>query len=237
MSDRDRLREALAWLEKKGSKRVREEAKTRYGVDAPQSFGVPVGAVQQLAKQLGKDHQLAAELWATGWYEARLLCAYVDEVDLVTPAQMDRWVRDFDNWGIVDTVCFVLFDKSKHAWSRVEPWCKRKEEFVRRAGFVMLACLGLHDKAAPDARFLTGLALIEKYAGDDRNFVRKGVSWALRVIGGRNAVLNAAARESCQRLIESGDPVARSIGTQGMRELKSVQVTRRFTGRRKSVKS
>ncbi len=237
MSQSDRVREALAWLEKKGSRRVRDEAKTRYGVDAPKSFGVPVGAVQQLAKTLGKDHRLAAELWATGWYEARLLCSYVDEAERVTPAQMDRWARDFDNWGIVDTVCFVLFDKSRHAWGRVEPWCKRKEEFVRRAGFVMLACLGLHDMSAPDSRFLKGLALIEQYADDERNFVRKGISWALRVIGGRSAALNAAARQSCQRLIDSGDPVARSIGTQGMRELKSAQVTRRFTGRRKSTRS
>lgn len=235
MSDTtDQVREALAWLEQKGSKRVRDEARTRYGIDAPKSFGVPVGMVQQLAKRLGQNHELAAALWATGWYEARLLCSYVDEPEKVTVAQMDRWARDFDNWGIVDTVCFVLFDRSKHAWGRVEPWCRRKEEFIRRAGFVMLACLGAHDKAAPDLAFLKGLRLIERGATDERNFVKKGISWAIRIIGGRNPALHQATRETCERLAESEDPVARSIGKLGLRDLNSAALQARLRKKSKT---
>lgn len=233
----DRVREALAWLERKGSKRVRDEARTRYGIVAPKSFGVKVGVIQQLAKQLGQDHELAAALWATGWYEARLLCAYVDEPAKVTSAQMDRWVREFDNWGIVDTICFVLFDRTKHAWGKVEPWCKRKEEYVRRTGFVMLACLGLHDREATDRPFLQGLKLIEKGATDERNFVRKGVMWALRVIGGRNMALNKAALETSRRLSQSEDPTARSIGKQGLRELGSSKLQQRLAGRRRAARA
>lgn len=217
----DRVAEALAWLERKGSKRVKEEARTRYGIDAPKSFGVPVGMIQKLAKELGKDHALAAALWATGWYEARLLCAYVDEPEKVTSAQMDRWARDFDNWGIVDTICFVLFDRTAARWSKVEPWCRHKDEFVRRAGFVMLACLGAHDRTAPDSGFLKGLKLIERGATDERNFVKKGISWAIRIIGGRNVALNRATWETCERLAASDDPTARSIGKLGLRDLNS----------------
>lgn len=224
----ERVAEALAWLERKGSKRVREEALTRYGITAPRSFGVRIGDIQLLAKRLGKDHALAAALWNTGWYEARLLCSYVDEPDKVTVAQMDRWAREFDNWGIVDTICFVLFDRSKHGWSRVEPWCKRKEEYVRRAGFVMLACLGAHDRTAPDSAFLKGLRLIERGATDERNFVKKGVSWAIRIIGGRNQALHDATRETCERLAQSEDPTARSIGKLGLRDLNSASLKARL---------
>lgn len=233
----DRVRDALAWLERKGSKRVREEALKRYGIVAPKSFGVPIGVIQQLAKQLGKDHELATALWATEWYEARLLCAYVDEPDKVTAAQMERWVRDFDNWGIVDTICFVLFDRSKHGWSKVEPWCRRKEEFVRRSGFVMLACLGLHDKAAPDKPFLKGLKLIEQYATDERNFVHKGISWALRVIGGRNSVLHAAALATSERLSDSEHPTARAIGKLGLRDLRNPRLKKQVAARTRAAKS
>lgn len=227
-STAERVKQALAWLEKKGSARVREEARTRYGIDAPKSFGVAVGEVQKLARQLGRDHELAAALWATKWYEARLLCAYVDEPEQVTSAQMDRWARDFDNWGIVDTICFVLFDRAPHRWSKVEPWCRHKDEFVRRAGFVMLACLGSHDRAAPDSAFLKGLKLIEKGATDDRHFVKKGISWAIRIIGGRNLTLHEATRETCERLAQSEDPTARSIGKLGLRDLSGASLKARL---------
>jgi 3-methyladenine DNA glycosylase AlkD len=106
------VREYLAWLERRGSKRVRDDMLSRYGITTPKAYGVPVGTIQQLGKQLGKDHELAAALWATGWYEARMLCAFVDEAERVTPGQMDRWARDFDNWGICDTICFHLFDRT-----------------------------------------------------------------------------------------------------------------------------
>jgi 3-methyladenine DNA glycosylase AlkD len=226
------VREALEWLERRGSARVREEMLTRYGITAPKSFGVPMGTIQQLAKRLGRDHDLAAALWATGWYEARMLASLVDEPEKVTAAQMDRWARDFDNWGICDTVCFKLFDRAPHAWSRVEPWSRRRDEFVKRAAFALLASLGLHDKGTGDAPFLRSLALIERGAADERNFVKKGVSWALRAVGRRNQALNAAALEVARRLAESPAPAPRWVGKDALRELAGPLVRRQLAARR-----
>jgi len=217
----ERVREALRWLERRGTKRVREDMLTRYGVTAPKAYGVSVGAIQQLARHLGRDHELALALWATGWYEARLLSAFVDEPERVTPAQMDRWARDFDNWGVCDTVCFCLFDRTPHAWRKIERWSPRRDEFVRRAAFALLASVALHDKQAPDEPFLRSLALIERAASDDRNFVKKGVSWALRAVGRRSVALNEAAVHLARRLAESSDAPSRWVGKDALRELTS----------------
>lgn len=224
----ERVREALAWLERRGSKRVREEMLSHYGITAPKAYGVTVGAIRQLGKQLGGDHDLAVALWETGWYEARMLAAFVDQPERVGQAQMDRWTRDFDNWAICDTVCFHLFDRTSHAWKKVEPWSRRREEFVKRAAFALLAGLALHDKKADDEAFLGALPLIEPAAGDERNFVKKGVSWALRVIGRRNRALNAACLETARRLVESDQPAARWIGRLAAKELASPAVRRRL---------
>ena len=226
-----RVREALAWLERRGSKRTRDEMLTRYGVTAPKAFGVSVGTIQQLAKRLGRDHGLAAALWATKWYEARILAAFVDEPERVTSAQMDRWARDFDNWGICDTVCFKLFDRAPHAWSKVAPWCGRREEYVRRAGFALLASLALHDKAAPETAFLRALPLVERAATDERNFVKKGVSWALRSIGERSTSLHAASIELAGRLAASEQPSARWLGKDSLRGLTAPATRRRLAKR------
>jgi 3-methyladenine DNA glycosylase AlkD len=219
-----RVREALAWLERRGSKRVREDMASRYGIITPKAYGVPVSAIQQLGKQLGRDHELADALWETGWYEARMLTAFVDQPERVTPAQMDRWARDFDNWGICDTICFHLFDRSAHGWKKVAPWSKRREEFVKRAAFALLAGLSLHDKRAKDDVFLRTLPLIEHAADDERHFVKKGVSWALRVMGRRNRALNAACLETARRLARSDQPAAQWIGRQAVKELSSPAV-------------
>jgi 3-methyladenine DNA glycosylase AlkD len=226
----ERVTDALAWLERRGSKRVRDDMRFRYGITAPKAYGVPVGTIQQLGKQLGRDHDLALALWGTGWYEARMLCAFMDQPERVTPAQMDRWARDFDNWGICDTVCFHLFDRTPHAWKKVGPWSRRREEFVKRAGFALLAGLALHDKKADDEAFLAGLALIEPAAEDGRNFVKKGVSWALRVIGRRNRALNVACLETARRLAGSDQPAAQWIGRLAVKELASPAVRRKLRG-------
>jgi 3-methyladenine DNA glycosylase AlkD len=189
---------------------------------------VPVGTIQQLGKRLGRDHDLAVALWTTGWYEARMLCAWVDQPESVTPAQMDRWARDFDNWGICDTICFHLFDRTPHAWKKLAPWSRRREEFVKRAAFALVAGLALHDKQAGDQKFLRTLPLIERAAGDDRNFVKKGVSWGLRVLGRRNRRLNTACLETARRLVESDQPAARWIGRQAVKELASPAVRRKL---------
>ncbi len=233
----DRAAEVLRQLERRGSRRTRDEMLTRYGITAPKAFGVPVGVIKQMGKQLGRDHALALALWKTGWYEARLLTAFVDDPAKVTAVQMDRWARDFDNWGVCDTLCFSLFDQTPHAWHKVEQWARREEEFVKRAAFALLACLALHDKRTGDAPFLKSLRLVERAASDDRNFVKKGVSWALRLVGRRNKVLNAAAVELCRRLAESPEPAARWNGKQALRELTSALVRRKLSaaGPRKPI--
>jgi len=160
----------------------------------------------------------------------------VDEPARVTAAQMDRWARDFDNWGITDTLCFALFDRTPHAWKKVEPWSRRREEFVKRAAFALIASLALHDKKAGDEQFLRTLPLIERGASDDRNFVKKGVSWALRVLGRRNQTLNEAAVEVARRLAESPDAAARWVGKDGIKDLTKPAVRRKLAERRRAAK-
>ena len=222
-----RADDVLATLQRRGTKRTRDGL-ARYGIYTTKAFGVSVGTIQQIAKKLGKDHELALALWDTGWYEARMLTAFVDEPERVSAAQMDRWVRDFDNWGICDTLCFHLFDRTPHAWRKVTQWSTRREEFVKRTAFALLASLALHDKTTGDAPFLKGLELIERAATDERNFVKKGVSWALRLIGRRNQALNAAAVETSRRLAESDDATARWIGKGAVRELTSPAVRKKL---------
>ena len=184
--------EVLAWLEQRGTRRAVLDM-ARYGIVAKRAFGVPMKTLLTLQKRLGKDHTLAAGLWASGWYEARLLAALVDDPKLVTRRQMNAWAAGFENWGDCDTVCFKLFDQTPLAWDCAPRWAASAREFVKRGGFGLIACLALHDKGAPDAKFLAFLPLIERGADDEHNFVKKGVSWALRSIGRRNRALNAAA--------------------------------------------
>ena len=225
-----RVQDALGWLEKKSTRRDRDNL-ARFGITAGKAFGVSIANIQALARQLGRDHDLAAALWESGWYEARLLSSFVDEPARVTPRQMDRWCRDFDNWGICDTVCFHLFDRTEFAWAKVAEWHGRRDEFVKRAAFALLACLALHDKRTGDGAFLEGLVLVERAAPDERNFVKKGVSWALRLIGRRNTALNAAAVTVARRLSASDAAAARWIGKGAVKELTSPLVKRQLATR------
>lgn len=229
-----RVKVALAALEHLGDKRTREEMETRYGIVTRKAFGVPMTDMQKVAKGLGQDHDLAEALWKTGWYEARMVAAFVDDPARVTPAQMDRWCRDFDNWGICDTVCFKLFDRTPHAMAKVAQWSRRSGEFEKRAAFALLASVALHDKAADDDAFVRCLPLIERAAEDERNFVKKGVSWALRSIGRRSSRLNAASVVLSKRLEASPSAAARWIGREALREIASSTVTRRVEARRRS---
>jgi 3-methyladenine DNA glycosylase AlkD len=199
----------------------------RYNVPSDRAFGVSMKNIQLLAKQLGRDHALAAALWETGWYEARMLTAYVDEPERVTSAQMDRWSRQFDNWAICDTLAFALWDRTPHAWTKVEQWAGRREEFIKRTAFALLWSLSVHDKEATDKQFVSGLALIEQAATDDRNFVMKAVNMALRAIGKRNPALNAAAAKTATRLAASSNVSARWVGKHALREITSAAVKRR----------
>ncbi|HKO42722.1 MAG TPA: DNA alkylation repair protein [Pyrinomonadaceae bacterium] len=212
----------IAELKRLGTKKTRD-GMARYAIPSDNAFGVPVGQIRDLGKRLGRNHELAQALWDTGWYEARMLATFVDEPDLVTPVQMDRWCKDFDNWAICDTACFHLFDKTPHAFKKVSQWAKRKDEFVKRGAFALLASLALHDKKSDDASFLTCLSLIEQAATDDRNFVKKGVSWALRGIGHRNPALKKSALKLSEQLAQSTNSAARWIGKDALRDLKRVR--------------
>jgi 3-methyladenine DNA glycosylase AlkD len=219
-------RDAIAWLKAHGSEANRA-GMARYNIPSGHAFGVPMSDIQRLAKQLGRHHELAAQLWKSEWYEARTLAPYVEEVGLVSAAQMDRWCKGFDNWAICDTVCFALFDRTPHAWSKVAQWAGMEQEYVRRAAFATLWGLTVHDKAAGDERYTEGLRLIEQAAGDERHFVKKVVNMALRAVGKRNLALNAAAIATAQRLAASPDAAPRWIGKNALAELNSASVKRR----------
>lgn len=225
------VKAVLQSLERLAEKRVLEDMSKRYGVYATKAFGVSMSNIQKVAKPLGRNHELAASLWETGWYEARMLTSFVDDPALVTSGQMDSWVRDFDNWGICDTLCFNLFDRTPHAWRKVAQWSKQESEFVKRAGFALLWSLTVHDKAATDEQFRQGLVLILRAASDERHFVKKAVNMALRAVGKRNPALNGAAVIIARRLAESSNLSARWIGKDAHRELTSPSVTRRLASR------
>ena len=213
--------EALAWLERHASASVLDSMAPRYGIQTDAAFGVSMSDMKVLARHLGKHHDLAAELWATGPYEARIVASLVDEPGAVTADQMDRWCEDFDNWAICDTVCFNLFDRTPHAWQKVDEWAGRSEEFVERAAFALLWSLALHDRDADDRSFLHGISLIEIAASDERNFVKKSVSMALRAIGRRNPTLNEAALDTAQRLSASDLAPSRWVGNNALRDAAS----------------
>ena len=219
--------DVVAWIKRTGSKKVKD-GMVRYNLPTDKAFGIQVGVMQKKAKEIGRNHDLALALWKTGWYEARMLAAFLDEPEQVTSAQMDAWCRDFDNWGITDTVCFALFDRTPWAWGKIPKWAKSKEEFVKRAAFALLASLVAHDKTAPDSKFIAALPLIEKAAFDERNLVIKGVNWSLRCIGKRNKALNKAAVALAERLAESDHASARWVGKDAVRELKNPKLQKRL---------
>jgi 3-methyladenine DNA glycosylase AlkD len=211
--------DVLDWLRRKGTRKT-IAGMARYGIEARRAFGVPMGTLKALSKKTGKNHALATELWDSGWYEARLLAALIGEPEKLTRRQMNAWASGFENWADCDTACFALFDRSPHAWAKARQWSASPREFVRRGGFVLMACLALHDKKAPDKPFLAFLPLIEKGARDARNFVSKGVNWALRSIGRRNQRLKAASLKVAERLATASAPAPRWVGKDAARQLR-----------------
>jgi 3-methyladenine DNA glycosylase AlkD/uncharacterized protein YdhG (YjbR/CyaY superfamily) len=213
------VKSVLATLKELSDAGFREDMSSRYGIVTRDAFGVRMNEMQRVAKEFGCNHALALALWQTGNYEARTVAAYVADPGQIKPALMDRWCRDFDNWAICDTVCFKLFDRVPHAWAKVEQWANRRGEFERRAAFALLACLALHDKRADNSAFIKCLPLIETAAIDERNFVKKGVSWALRAIGGRNAQLRDVAARLAKELASLQEATPRWIGKDVLRAL------------------
>jgi len=227
--------EVVAALRRLATKKTRD-GMARYAIPNDKAFGVLMGDLQNLAKQVGRNHDLALALWETGWYEARMITAFIDEPDRVTKAQMDRWCREFENWAICDTLCFKLFDRTPYAWSKVVEWSGKKDEYVKRAAFALLASLSGHDKTATDEQFLECLPLIERAASDERNFVKKGVSWALRGLGRRNIRLNKAAVELSERLANSSEASARWIGRDALKDLNGRVAQKQLAARKGTVK-
>jgi 3-methyladenine DNA glycosylase AlkD len=216
-----RVGQALAWLEKHSSKSVRD-GMARYAIPSDKALGVRMAQIQELGKLLGRDHALALELWKTDVYEARMLCAYIDDIAKVTPAQMDAQARDFDNWAICDTLCFALWVHSPHAFKKIRKWSTSRQEYVKRAAFALLASVSLRGKGKhiDDDEILKCLPLIEKASVDERNFVKKGVNWALRGIGRRSPALRKAAIALAKKLAQSEAPAPRWIGKDALRDLK-----------------
>lgn len=197
------------------------EGMSRYAIPSEGAFGVPVGKIRAYAKELGRQHALALKLWKTSQYECRMLACFLADPARITPAEMDAWTKTFDNWAVCDTACFHLFDRTPHAFAKVRKWGRSRDEFVKRAAFALLASIALHDKKAPDEPFIALLPLIERAASDDRNFVKKGVSWALRGIGKRRSPeLRTLARALATQLADSDDAAARWIGRDALRDLR-----------------
>ncbi|OIO89046.1 MAG: DNA alkylation repair protein [Anaerolineae bacterium CG2_30_64_16] len=200
----------------------------RYGMSAKRRLGVAVPDMRKLARELGKDHQLALDLWQTGIPEAMIVAGMIDDPARLTEAQMEAWVVEIDSWDVCDQSCMNLFEKSPLAWQKIRDWSEREEEFVRRTAFALLACLAWHDKQAEDAQFSALLPVIRAGATDDRNFVKKAVNWALRNIGKRNPNLNRAALETAREIRQLDSKAAAWIAADAIRELESEAVRKRL---------
>jgi 3-methyladenine DNA glycosylase AlkD len=191
----------------------------RYGINVKKAYGVPAPVLRQMARAHRKDHSLAERLWASGIHDAKGVAGLIDDPAQVTEEQMERWARDFDSWAVVDGTCNNLFRMTPFAYRKAVDWAARDEEYVKRAGFVLMACLAVHDKAAPDSAFLRLLPLIKKGATDERNFVRKAVNWALRQIGKRNLKLCEEAIKTAKQMQRLDSKAAQWIAADALREL------------------
>jgi 3-methyladenine DNA glycosylase AlkD len=200
----------------------------RYGIVSVKTFGASTPFIQALAKRIGTNHLLAQQLWATGIYDARVLAIFIDDPSLATNSQLERWVRDFDNWAICDGCCVHLFRKTKYAFKKAVVWSARKEEFVKRAGFTMMATLAVHEKTASDAIFKNFLRIVYRESQDERNGVKKAVNWALRQIGKRNVALNKIAIGAAHEIRTIDSPAARWIAADALRELTGTRVQSRL---------
>jgi len=200
----------------------------RFGIAAEGTLGVTVPVLRKMARETGKDHHLAQQLWDSGIHEARLLASFIDIPGAVTEEQMESWVKDFDSWDVCDQCCGGLFDRIAFAYKKANEWSAREEEFVKRAAFALMAGLAVHDKDADDTAFLNFLPIIKRESTDGRNYVRKAVNWALRQIGKRNKVLNTAAIKAAEEIKEIDSKSSRWIASDAIRELNSDTVQGRL---------
>ena len=200
----------------------------KYGMAVEQRLGVSVPDMRKLAKEIGRDHKLALDLWRTGIAEAKIVAAMVGEPDKLTEEQMEDWVTGIDSWDVCDQVCMNLFERNQLAWKKIVDWSEREDEFVKRTAFSLIACLAWHDKKASDDRFIEVLPVIIRGATDERNFVKKAVSWALRNIGKRNLDLNKAAIDTAKEIKRLDSKAARWVASDTLRELESEAIRSRL---------
>jgi 3-methyladenine DNA glycosylase AlkD len=201
----------------------------RFGINPARTLGISIPVLRRIAGEIGRDHHLAQALWASGVHEARILAGFIDDPARVTRAQMNRWAADFDSWDVCDQVCSSLFDRTPFAFQKAIEWTKRREEFVRRAGFVLMAALAVHDRQTPDGPFERFLRIIARGSADERNFVKKAVNWALRQIGKRNRRLNRRAIAQARLIQRMPSRGARWVAADALRELTGEAVRRKLT--------
>ena len=200
----------------------------QFAAGGAHTLGISIPTLRKLAKEIGQDHALAGELWASGLHEARILATMIDPPQQVSEAQMEAWVQDFDSWDGCDQCCLNLFRRTALAHQKAVEWSGREAEFVKRAGFVLMATLAVHDKQAGDEVFIAWLPLIRRAATDERNFVKKAVNWALRQIGKRNLTLNRIAIQTALDLQQLDSKSARWVAADALRELTSDKVQQRL---------
>ena len=200
------------------------EGMSQFGISTENTLGISIPELRKLAKKIGKDHNTAQELWESEIHEARILASMLDKAKLVTEAQMEDWVKDFDSWDVCDQVCNNLFRKTSYAYQKAVEWSVRQEEFVKRAGFVLIATTAVHDKKSDDDKFIEYLEIIKDKSDDQRNYVKKAVNWALRQIGKRNKKLNEEAIKTAEKIKKLEYKSAKWIAADALRELKSDKV-------------
>ncbi|PJH75355.1 MAG: DNA alkylation repair protein [Anaerolineae bacterium CG_4_9_14_0_8_um_filter_58_9] len=190
----------------------------RYGINPKNTLGISIYILREIAKEIGRDDALADELWASGIHEARVLASYIADPGRTTEERMDRWAADFDSWDVCDQVS-GFFEETPFAYQKAVEWSARREEFVKRAAFAIMAGLAVHDKKADDSQFEQFLAITVRESSDERNYVKKAVNWALRNIGKRNRCLNEKAIAAARQIQQINSKSARWIAADALREL------------------
>lgn len=222
--------EILKQLKSLGSSKV-VLGMTRFGISGKNIYGVSIPALRKIAKEIGKNHSLALELWNTGVHEAKILAGMIDDSHLVSEKQANKWIKDFDSWDVCDQVCANLFDKTVFAFDKAIEWSKLKKEFEKRAGFALMACLAWHNKNAKDNKFIQFFPYIKINSTDERNYVKKSVNWALRQIGKRNENLRKEVIKLAQEIKKIDSKSAKWIAVDAIKELKSEAVIARIKQR------
>ena len=207
------------------------EGMARFGINPRNTLGIPLSTLRPLAREIGKDHVLAQQLWDSGIHEARILASIIGKPAQVTEEEMEAWVEDIDSWDVCDQVCMNLWGKSAYAYQKAHEWSAREEEFVKRTAFSLMVAVTIHDKKASDEQLEEFLPVIMAQAADERNFVRKSVNWALRQIGKRNLSLNAKATATARQILDSGVKPALWVASDALRELTSEKIQSRLRDR------